>query len=166
MSTDAVSTLVIFIESMRSPLARRARSGSRPLRPLAALARGRVPSVRSLRSLGVASPLSARCARVRISPLRGSARTPALGEASGTLRSACASVGPPRRRQPGGYGVVAASRFGQGRFTGMPRPGPEGQFREAKNGCPSPSRNREKDRRYGRCRPTPRGMEASVPRSS
>ena len=102
MSTDAVSTLVIFIESMRSPLARRARSGSRPLRPLAALARGRVPSVRSLRSLGVASPLSARCARVRISPLRGSARTPALGEASGTLRSACASVGPPRRRQPGG----------------------------------------------------------------
>ncbi len=57
---------------------------------------------RSLRSLGVAIPPSARKLAAGYRPYGALARMPALGYASGTLRSACAAVGPPRRRQPGG----------------------------------------------------------------
>ena len=88
---------------------------------------------------------------------------PALGYASGTLRSACAAVGPPRRRQPGGYGVVAGVPIAIGVVTEMPLQGLEKQFPEEENGYPNPSIHKEKDSRYGLCPPIPKAREASAP---
>jgi len=118
---------------------------------------------RSLRSLGVAIPPSARKLAAGYRPYGALARMPALGYASGTLRSACAAVGPPRRRQPGGYGVVAGVPIAIGVVTGMPLQRLEKRFPEEENECPNPSIRKEKDSRYGLCPPIPMVRGASAP---
>ena len=148
-------------------------------RSLAALARGRVPSVRSPRSLGVASPPSARCARSGSRPLcplaalasgyrpygAPRARRPSAKPRARFARHALLSVRPDAASLAA-HGVVAAARLrqspvggGRRRVGKGVRPRMSGWCLEEKIRGSSPSICRVPDLICGRCLPRPMGME-------